>query len=69
MRWSSSRRATSVATVPIDLGWEALRAQHAELQITASANEPLWDGAPIDHEAVIDALVGVEHAEAIQGWS
>jgi hypothetical protein len=39
------------------------------LQITASANEPLWDGARIDHGAVIDALVGVEPAEAIQGWS
>jgi hypothetical protein len=54
---------------PPDLGWEAILAQHAELQITASANEPQWDGAPIDHEAVIDALVSVEQAEAIQGWS
>jgi hypothetical protein len=39
------------------------------LQITASANEPLWDGARLDYEAVIDALVGVEQAEGIQGWS
>jgi hypothetical protein len=54
---------------PPDLGWEAILAQHAALQITASANEPLWDGAPIDHEAVIDALVGAEQAEAIEGWS
>jgi len=54
---------------PPDLGWEAILARHAELQITASANEPLWDGARIDYGAVIDALVGVEHAEAIQGWS
>ena len=54
---------------PPDLGWEAIYARHAELQITASANEPLWDGARIDHGAVIDALVGVEQAEAIQGWS
>jgi hypothetical protein len=54
---------------PPDLGWEAILARHAELQITASTNEPLWDGARIDEGAVIDALVGVEHAEAIQGWS
>jgi len=52
---------------PPDLGWEAILARHAELQITASANEPLWDGARVDHGAVIDALVGVEQAEAIQG--
>jgi hypothetical protein len=44
-------------------------ARHAELPITASANEPLWDGAPIDYGAVIDALVGAEQAEAIEGWS
>jgi hypothetical protein len=54
---------------PPDLGWEAILAQHAELQITASANEPLWDGARIDHGTVIDDLVGIEQAEAIQGWS
>jgi len=47
---------------PPDLGWEAILARHAELQITASANEPLWDGARIDYGAVIDALVGVEQA-------
>jgi hypothetical protein len=46
---------------PPDLGWEAIRAQHAELQITASTNEPRWDGAPIDHGAVIDELVGAGH--------
>jgi hypothetical protein len=54
---------------PPDLGWEAILARHAELQITASANEPLWDGARIDYGAVIDDLVGVAQAEAIQGWS
>jgi len=54
---------------PPDLGWAALRARHAELQITASVNEPLWDGARIDYGAVVDALVGVEQGEAIQGWS
>ena len=54
---------------PPDLGWEAILAHHAELQITASAHEPLWDGARIDYGSVIDALVGVEQAEAIQGWS
>jgi Domain of unknown function (DUF222)/HNH endonuclease len=54
---------------PPDLGWEAILARHAELQITASAHEPLWDGARIDYSTVIDALVGVEQAEAIQGWS
>jgi hypothetical protein len=54
---------------PADLGWEAILARHAELQITASTNEPLWDGASIDHGAVIDDLVGAEQAEAIQGWS
>ena len=54
---------------PADLGWEAIRARHAELQITASTNEPLWDGARIDYGAVIDALVDIEPAEAIQGWS
>jgi hypothetical protein len=52
-----------------DLGWEAILAQHAELQITASAKEPLWDGASPDYGAMIDALVDVEQAEAIQGWS
>jgi hypothetical protein len=54
---------------PPDLGWEAISARHAELQITASANEPLWDGARIDYGAMIDALVGVEQTEVIQGWS
>jgi hypothetical protein len=54
---------------PPDLGWEAILARHAELQITASVNEPLWDGARIDYGAVVDALVGVEQAEAIHGWS
>jgi Domain of unknown function (DUF222)/HNH endonuclease len=54
---------------PPDLGWEAILARHAELQITASANEPLWDGARIDYGAVVDALVGVEQAEAIRGLS
>jgi hypothetical protein len=54
---------------PPDLGWEAILAQHAELQITASANDPLWDGVRIDHGAVIDSLVGGEHAEVIQSWS
>jgi hypothetical protein len=39
------------------------------LQITASVNEPLWDGERIDYGAVVDALVGVEQAEASQGWS
>jgi hypothetical protein len=38
------------------------------LQITASTNEPLWDGARLDYGDVIDALVGVEQDEAVQGW-
>jgi hypothetical protein len=42
---------------PPDLGWEAIAARHAELQITASVNEPLWDGERIDYGAVVDALV------------
>ncbi|HSK04494.1 MAG TPA: hypothetical protein VK932_24735, partial [Kofleriaceae bacterium] len=45
---------------PPDLGWEAILAQHAELPITASVNEPRWDGARIDYGAVIDDLVGAE---------
>jgi hypothetical protein len=39
------------------------------LQITASTNEPLWDGARVDYGAVIDDLVGVEQAAVIRGWS
>ena len=54
---------------PPDLGWEAILARNAALQITASTNEPLWDGARVDDGAVIDALLGVERAAAIQGWS
>jgi hypothetical protein len=54
---------------PPDLGWETLLARNAELQITASTHEPLWDGARVDHGAVIDALLGVDRAEAIQGRS
>jgi hypothetical protein len=54
---------------PPDLGWETLLAHHAELQITASTNEPLWDGPRVDYGAVIDAPVGVDRAEAIRGWS
>jgi hypothetical protein len=54
---------------PPDLGWETILAHHAELQITASTNEPLWDGPRVDYGAVIDALVGVDRAEAIRGWS
>jgi hypothetical protein len=38
------------------------------LAITASTNEPMWGGAHVDHGAVIDALVGVEQAEALQDW-
>jgi hypothetical protein len=51
---------------PPDLGWEAILARHAALQITASAHEPRWDGARIDYGAVMDALVSVEQAEAIR---
>ncbi len=51
---------------PPGLGWEAILAQHAELPITASANEPLGECARLDYEAMIEALV---QAEAIQGWS
>jgi hypothetical protein len=47
---------------PPALGWEAILARHAELPITASINEPRWDGDRINYEAVIDDLVGVEHA-------
>lgn len=54
---------------PPDLGWETILARNAELQITASTNEPLWDGARVDDGAVIDALLGVERTEAIRGWS
>jgi hypothetical protein len=54
---------------PPDLGWDTLLARNAELQITASTHEPLWDGARVDHGAVIDALLGVDRAGAIQGWS
>jgi hypothetical protein len=57
---------------PPDLGWASILARDAELQITASTNEPLWDGARVDYGAVIDALVGgeqAEPAEAIRGWS
>jgi hypothetical protein len=59
---------------PSDLGWEAIRARHTELQITASTTEPQWDGARVDHGAVIDALLGVERVAAIRaghdasGW-
>jgi hypothetical protein len=52
---------------PPDLGWEEILARNAQLQITASTNEPLWDGARIDYGAVIDDLVGAEQADAIQG--
>ena len=54
---------------PPDLGWETLLARNAELQITASTNEPLWDGARVDRGAVIDAVLGADRAEAIRGWS
>jgi hypothetical protein len=54
---------------PPDLGWKTIVARHAELQITASTNEPLWDGAHVDYGAVIDDLVGLEQAEVIRGWS
>jgi hypothetical protein len=54
---------------PPDLGWEAILARDAELQITASTNEPQWDGSRVDHGAVIDALVSIEAGEAIRGWS
>ena len=54
---------------PPDLGWETLLARNAELQISASTNEPLWDGARVDDRAVIDALLGVERTEATRGWS
>jgi hypothetical protein len=56
---------------PLDLGWEPLLTRDAsdpELQVTASTNEPLWDGARVDYEAVIDALVGVEGLHG-SGWS
>lgn len=49
---------------------DAILARDAELQITASTNEPLWDGDRVDYGAVIDALVGVEQAEtSIRGCS
>lgn len=54
---------------PPDLGWETILARNAELQISASTNEPLWDGARVDDRAVIDALLGVERTEATRGWS
>jgi hypothetical protein len=54
---------------PPDLGWETLLARNAELQISASTNEPLWDGARVDDHAVIDALLGVERTEGTRGWS
>ena len=54
---------------PPDLGWETLLARNAELQISASTNEPLWDGARVDDQAVIDALLGVERTEGTRGWS
>lgn len=49
---------------PADLGWAALRARHAELQLAASTNAPRWDGERIDYGAVIDALVRLEPDEA-----
>ena len=54
---------------PPDLGWETILARNAELRITASTNEPMWDGARVDDGAVIDALLGVDRAAAIRGWS
>jgi len=42
---------------PPDLGWETILARNAELQISASTTEPLWDGARVDDRAVIDALL------------
>src|SRR5262249_13315113 len=50
-------------------GWGPILAGNGALQITASTNEPLWDGARVDDGAVIDALLGVERAAAIHGWS
>ena len=54
---------------PPDLGWETLLARNAELQITASTNEPLWDGARVDYGAVIDAVLGADRAEVIRAGS
>jgi hypothetical protein len=54
---------------PPDLGWESILARDAELEITASTNEPLWDGAPVDYGAVIDDLVGFDQIEATRDWS
>ena len=51
---------------PSGLGWATLLARHTELQITASTTEPQWDGARVDHGAVIDALLGVERVAAIR---
>jgi hypothetical protein len=47
---------------PLDLGWDTLLTRNAELQITASTNEPLWDGARVDYGAVIDAVLGADRA-------
>ena len=54
---------------PLPITCRPILARNAELQISASTNEPLWDGARVDAGAVIDALLGVDRTEAIQDWS
>jgi len=42
---------------PRELGWESILARNQRLAISATTNEPQWDGYPVDYANAIDDLV------------
>ena len=46
-------------TVDTALGWPTIRADNADLEITAATGQCAWDGRPVDYELVVDSLLNL----------